>query len=273
MIKEGRGINNNIKEEVNKIWDIFLKKSYSTHNMSILYNDKIEKEYKLEFVKRNNYYSYLHVDKYKNCTISIGVPINGKENKTKELITHELTHLIEIIGLQKKKYPKYYNIKKSLISYESKSKVIDLIVHCIYKTLDNEINANVAQTYTYLDGFGYMSSKEYLEKLKEFSEWEEYNNILNISKDNVKSKVSVWEIKELNDIFLLNNVKTIKNFNIDDWFDFWFNIFNKKSNLYLRRSKRIISEIVDKYKHFENYDTIPKDYSIIMDYSEFISNK
>lgn len=82
-----------------------------------------------------------------------------------------------------------------------------------------------------------MSSKEYLEKLKEFSEWEEYNNILNISKDNVKSKVSVWEIKELNDIFLLNNVKTIKNFNIDDWFDFWFNIFNKKSNLYLRNPK------------------------------------
>ena len=269
MINEGKGISDVVKDEVDNIWDIFQQNSYSTHNLKIGYDKIGFKEYEIKFVERNNYYSHLNVDKFRNCSITIGIPPNGKENRVKEVISHELTHLIEIIGLNKKDYPRYCDIKKSLMEFEPKTKAGELISHCIYKTLDNEVNANVAQTYVYLNNFGMMSKSNYLDKLKEYSEWIEYNNILRISKENIKSKVDPSEIEDLNDILIKNNVNTIKLFNIDNWFNFWFKIFHRKSNIYVKKSQRIIDEVMDKYKHFEGYSTIPNDGKII-DYYPYV---
>jgi hypothetical protein len=269
MINEGRRISDVIKDEVDNIWNLFQRNSYSTHDLTIGYDKIGFKEYEIEFVERNNYYSHLNVDKFRNCSITIGIPPNGKEKRVKEVISHELTHLIEIIGLNKKDYPSYWNIKQSLMKFEPKTKAGELITRCIYKTLDNEINANVAQTYVYLNNFGIMSKSNYLDKLKEYSEWIEYNNILKISKEIIKSKVDPSEIERLNDILIKNDVNTIRSFNIDNWFNFWFKIFHKKSNIYLKNSQRIIDEVVDKYKHFEGYSTIPNDDKII-DYSPYI---
>lgn len=269
MINEGRGISDIIKDEVDIIWNLFEQNSYSTHNLTIGYEKIGFKEYELRFVERNNYYSHLNVDKYRNCSITIGIPTNGKEKRVKEVISHELTHLIEIIGLNKKDYPKYWSIKTSLMEFKPKTKAGELISHCIYKTLDNEINANVAQTYVYLNNFGIMSKFEYLKKLKEYSEWIEYNNILKIEKENIKSKVDRIEIEELNNILIKNGVKTVKSFNFDNWFNFWFKIFHRKSNIYIKNSKRIINEVLEKYKHFEKYSTIPNDGKIV-DYSPYI---
>lgn len=268
MINEGRGISDIIKSEVDNIWNLFQQNSYSAHSLAIGYDRIGFKEYELVFVERNNYYSNLNVDKFRNCIITIGIPPNGKERRVKEVITHELTHLIEIIGLNKKGYPRYWDIKKSLIEFEPKTKVGELISQCVYKTLDNEINANVAQTYVYLNNFGMMSKSNYLDKLKEYSEWIEYNNILKIDK-NIKSKVDPSEIEELNNILIRNGVNTIKSFNIDSWFNFWFKIFHIKSNTYLKKSQRIIDEVMDKYKHWEGYSTIPNDGKII-DYSPYL---
>lgn len=269
MINEGRGISDVVKDEVDNIWILFQQNSYSTHNLTIGYDKIGFKEYEIKFVERNNYYSHLNVDKFRNCSITIGIPPNGKERRVKEVISHELTHLIEIIGLNKKDYPRYWNIKQSLMEFEPKTKAGELITRCIYKTLDNEVNANVAQTYVYLNNFGIMSKSNYLDKLKEYSEWIEYNNILKISKDNIKSKVDTTEIEELNNILIKNGVDTIRSFNIDNWFNFWFKIFNRKANIYLKNSKRIIDEVMDKYKHWEGYSTIPNDGKVI-DYSPYI---
>ena len=199
MITEGRGISDIIKDEVSNIWNLFLNKSYSTHNLSIGYDKIGFKDYELKFVERNNYYSNINVDRFRNCIITMGIPPNGKEKRVKEVISHELTH---IIGLNKKDYPKYWNIKKSLIEFKPRTKAGELICHCIYKTLDNEINANIAQTYIYLNNFGMLPKSEYIEKLKEYSEWIEYNNIIKIKKDNIKSKVLKSEIEELNIILI-----------------------------------------------------------------------
>jgi hypothetical protein len=269
MINEGKGISDVVKDEVDNIWNLFKQNSYSTHNLTIGYDKIGFKEYEIKFVERNNYYSHLNVDKFRNCSITIGIPPNGKERRVKEVISHELTHLIEIIGLNKKDYPRYWNIKQSLMEFEPKTKAGELINHCIYKTLDNEINANVAQTYVYLNNFGMMSKSNYLDKLKEYSQWIEYNNILKISKDNIKSKVDITEIEELNNILIKNGVDTIRSFNIDNWFNFWFKIFNRKANIYLKNSQRIIDEVMDKYKHWEGYSTIPNDGKVI-DYSPYI---
>lgn len=270
MIKEGKGISDVIKNELDNIWNLFQQNSYSTHNLTIGYDKIGFKEYELKFVERNNYYSNLNVDKFRNCFITIGIPPNGKEKRVKEVISHELTHLIEIIGLNKKDYPSYWNIKTSLMEFKPKTKAGDLISHCIYKTLDNEINANVAQTYVYLNNFGMMSKPNYLDKLKEYSEWIEYNNILKLDKENIKTKVDPSEIEELNNILIKNGVGTIKSFNIDNWFNLWFKIFHRKSNVYIKNSQKIIDEVLDKYKYWEGYSTIPKDYNIIIDYSPYI---
>lgn len=269
MINEGKGISDVVKDEVDNIWNLFQQNSYSTHNLTIGYDKIGFKEYEIKFVERNNYYSHLNVDKFRNCSITIGIPPNGKERRVKEVISHELTHLIEIIGLNKKDYPRYWNIKQSLMEFKPKTKAGELITRCIYKTLDNEVNANVAQTYVYLNNFGIMSKSNYLDKLNEYSEWIEYNNILKISKENIKSKVDPSEIEDLNNILIKNGVNTIRSFNIDNWFNFWFKTFHRKSNIYLENSQRIIDEVVDKYKHFEGYSTIPND-GKIMDYSPYI---
>jgi hypothetical protein len=115
-----------------------------------------------------------------------------------------------------------------------------------------------------------MSYENYLNKLKEYSEWIEYINILKIDKDKIKSNILESEISELNNILLKNKVKTIKEFNIDKWFDFWFDIFNNKSLAYIKKSKRIINEVIKKYQKFEEYSTIPNDSSIVMDYEKWI---
>lgn len=269
MINEGKGISDVVKDGVDNIWNLFQQNSYSTHNLTIGYDRIGFKEYEIKFVERNNYYSNLNVDKFRNCSITIGIPPNGKERRVKEVISHELTHLIEIIGLNKKDYPRYWNIKQSLMEFEPKTKAGELITHCIYKTLDNEINANVAQTYVYLNNFGMMSKSNYLDKLKEYSEWMEYNNILKISKDNIKSKADTTEIEELNNILIKNGVDTIRSFNIDNWFNFWFKIFHRKAKIYIKNTQRIIDEVMDKYKHWEGYSTIPNDGKVI-DYSPYI---
>lgn len=270
MINEGKGISDIIIENVDKIYKLFLENSYSTHTLSIGYEKIGFKEYELKFIERNNYYSNLMVDRFRNCIITIGIPRNGKEKRVKEVISHELTHLIEVIGIGKKDYPRYWNIKKSIMEFQPKTKIGELLSHSIYKTLDNEINANIAQTYVYLNNFGIMSKSGYLDKLIEYSEWIEYNNILKLNKENIKSKADPLEIEELNNILLKNGVKTIKIFNLDNWLNFWFNIFKRKSNIYINNSQRIIDEVLKKYKHFEGYSTIPNDSSKIIDYDPYI---
>jgi hypothetical protein len=182
MINEGKGISDIIKEDVDKIYQLFLDNYYSTHNLSIGYEKVGFKDYELKFIERNNYYSNLKVDRFRNCFITIGIPPNGKEKRVKEVISHELTHLIEILGIGKKDYPRHWNIKKSIMEFQPKTKAGEILSHSIYKTLDNEINANVAQTYVYLNNFGIMSNSEYFNKLMEYSEWIEYNNILKSEK-------------------------------------------------------------------------------------------
>jgi hypothetical protein len=270
MINEGKGISDIIKDDIDKIYQLFLDNSYSTHKLLIGYEKIGFKDYELKFIERNNYYSNLRVDRFRNCFITIGIPPNGKESRLKEVISHELTHLIEIIGIGKKDYPKHWNIKKSIMEFQPKTKAGEIMVHSIYKTLDNEVNANVAQTYVYLNNLGVMSKSGYINKLMEYSEWIEYNNILKLNKENIKSKVNQIEIEELNNILLKNGVKTIKKFNFENWFNFWFRILQRKSNIYINNSQRIIDEVIKRYKHFEEYSTIPNDSSKVIDYTPYL---
>jgi len=40
-----------------------------------------------------------------------------------------------------------------------------------------------------------------------------------------------------------NGVKTISSYNISSWLIYWFKIFNRKANIFLNNSERILKEI------------------------------
>ena len=269
---EGLGINNLIKIAVDDIWQLFIQNKYEFLN-KYTFGDTIigYTDISIIFTEKNNYNSNITIPNGK-YQIVIGIPINGKENRVKEVISHELTHLVELLHLNGKNFPKYNNIKKALVAFNPTDKKLLDIKHFFYKTLDNEINANIAQTYIYLKNLGILSNSEYLEKLLIYPTYVEYSNIAKLSSTQLIKNINITEIKEFNDILIKNGVKTVDTSNIIDWIDFWNNIFKKKSNLYLKKAKRIISEIENDYKHYEDYSTLPTNDSLSVDYNKYIYN-
>ena len=170
MINEGRGISDVIKEDVDKIYQLFLDNSFSTHTYKFGKGKLGFRDLTIKFNHLNNYYSNIQIDKLNNITVNIGIPTNGKEKRVKENIVHELTHVIEILGIgPDKEYPKYNRIKLSLREFKDypMSKAMEFITDVFYKTLDNEVNANVAQTYIYVKSDGRSSKEEALIRLKD----------------------------------------------------------------------------------------------------------
>lgn len=273
MLNEGKGISEVIKEDVNKIWELFLNSPYSTHFYKFG-NDKVGyKELTIKFNHINNYYSNIQIDKLNNITVNIGIPTNGKEKRVKENISHELTHVIEILGLNGKDYPRYNKIKLSLREFENypKSKSMVFITDVFYKTLDNEINANVAQTYIYVKSDGRCSKEEAIKKLKKWETYKLYDNIKNIKLKNLLLDLKQKEVNDFNNILIKNKVKTISSINIDIWLNYWFKIFKRKSDIFIKNSERILKEIEKDWEMFENYVN-NEDSSKIIDYSPYISD-
>jgi len=273
MINEGKGISDIIKEDVDKIYQLFLDNSYSTHTHRFG-NDKLGfKNLTIKFNHLNNYYSNIQIDKLNNITVNIGIPTNGKEKRIKENISHELTHVIEIIGLGDKDYPKYNRIKLSLREFKDQpiSKAMDFITDVFYKSLDNEINANVAQTYIYVKSDGRCSEIEALRRLNDWETYKFYWNIKNIKLDILEDKLSKDEVDLFNSLLIKNGVRTISSDNISNWLRYWFKIFNRKADIFLNNSERILKEIEEDWKKFESYATsIPNDSSKIIDYTTYL---
>ena len=99
-----------------------------------------------------------------------------------------------------------------------------------YKTLDNEINANVAQTYIYVKSDGRCSEIEALRRLNDWETYKFYNNIKNIKLDILEDKLSKDEVDLFNSLLIKNGVRTISSDNISNWLRYWFKIFNRRLN-------------------------------------------
>jgi hypothetical protein len=272
MINEGRGISNTIKEDVDKIYKLFLDNSYSTHTYKFG-SDKLGfRDLTIRFNNINNYYSNIQIDKSNIITVNIGIPTNGKEKRIKENITHELTHVVEILGLGNKDYPKYNKIKISLREFKDQpiSKAMDFITDVFYKTLDNEINTNVAQTYIYVKSDGRCSEIEALTRLNNWETYKFYNNINNIKLDILEEKLSKEEVSQFNTLLIKNGVKTISSDNISNWLTHWFKIFKIKSDIFLKNSERILKEIEEDWKEFESYTTHIPGFPKNIDYTGYL---
>lgn len=273
MINEGKGISDVIKEDVDKIYQLFLDNSFSTHTYKFGKEKLGFRDLTIKFNHLNNYYSNIQIDKLNNITVNIGIPTNGKEKRVKENITHELTHVMEILGLSNKEYPKYNRIKLSLREFKDypMSNAMEFLTDVFYKTLDNEVNANVAQTYIYVKSDGRCSKEEALNRLKEWETYKLYDSIKSIKLDILENKLTRDEVNNFNSILTKNGVKTISSDNIMIWLNYWFKIFRRKADIFLKNSERILEEIEEDWKIYEQYvSSIPKDYDKVIDYSPYI---
>lgn len=273
MNNEGKGISDLIKEDVDKIYQLFLDNSFSTHNYKFGKEKLGFRDLTIKFNHLNNYYSNIQIDKLNNITVNIGIPTNGKEKRVKENIAHELTHVMEILGLSDKEYPKYNRIKLSLREFKDypMSKAMEFITDVFYKTLDNEVNANVAQTYIYVKSDGRCSKEQALFRLKEWETYKVYDSIKNIKLEILENKLTSEEVNHFNSLLIKNDVKTISSDNIMIWLNYWFKIFKRKADIFLKNSERILEEIEEDWKIYEQYvSSIPNDYGKVIDYSPYI---
>ena len=72
------------------------------------------------------------------------------------------------------------------------------------------------------------------------------------------------EREYFNSLLIKNNVTTIASDNILIWLNHWFKIFRRKAAIFLKNSERILGEIEDDWKKYEQYvSTIPNDGKII----------
>jgi hypothetical protein len=273
MINEGRGISELNKEETENIFNIFINNPFSDFEHQILNrNVKInfrEGNYDSRFYKKNGDY-YLHF----TC------PYNFDDVKLKSIITHELNHFIEISKIEDNKfrYPNYNKIKKSLIEFQPKNKQLEFFKHLIYKTLDNEINANVSQTYIYLRSFN-SSDKNFLkERLDEYDVRKEYKDLLNFNITKFKSDLISNNIDfiEFNEILLKNRVGDFLDFlnnktSIEKYINSWFKIIRSNIKKLLKKQENIINEVIEDIDNLNNYTTdYPLSEKIILNYNNYL---
>lgn len=274
MISEGRGISDLNKEETDNIFDIFKKEGYKTFTYQIL-NRSVEITF-----KEGNYDSKFY-KKSGNYYLLITAPEKYNDLKLKTIITHELNHFIEVSKIEDNKFrlPNYNKIKKSLIDFNPISKQLIFFKHLIYKTLDNEINANIAQTYTYLRSFNSQDEKYLKSKLEDYDLRKEYKNLLNFNISKFKNDIKLNKINfnDLNKELIRNNVDDFLDFlyekNIDKYIDNWFKIIKSNINKLLKKQNKIIKEVIEDINNLNNYSTeYPINEKTIFNFKEYLKD-
>ena len=269
MINEGRGISNLNKIETDNIFKIFEKNGFSSFDHQIL--NRVMKitfeigNYDSKFYKNHGVYYLL-----------VTCPENYDDLKLKCIITHELTHFIEVSRIEDKRYtyPNYNNIKKSLIEFNTNDRSLVFFKHLIYKSLDNEINANVSQTYTYLKNFNSIDINFLKTKLEEYPIRKEYKDLFNFNINKFKNdlKDNNLNLDEFNNILIKNNVGDfldfVKNKREDDlYIDRWVKVIKSNISKLLSKQDNIIKEFIED----QNYSTdLPLSENLIMGYKEYL---
>lgn len=272
MINEGRGISELNKEETENLFNIFKKDGYQTFDYQILNRivevTFLEGNYDSKFYKKNGKYYLL-----------ITCPKDYNDLKLKTIITHELNHFIEVSKIEDKKYryTNYNKIKKSLIEFNPYCKQLQFFKHVIYKTLDNEVNAVVSQTYTYLRGFNSFDEDYLKSKLEEYGVRKEYQDLLNFNVSKFKDDIKLNKIDftEFNEILIKNGVDNFLDFiyerSIDKYIDNWFKIIKSNIKKLLNKQDNVIKEVIEDIDKLNKYSSeYPISEKVILNYFEYL---
>lgn len=285
-INENRGISNFIKKlatrvsgsifkEYEKVSDELLAEF--TININIKF-DEIDKINHIAIIVRSeecNYHSKFITngsDLLNDLCLEFDLPKKSDldYNYLHELIIHELTHLYEYynIVVNRREFPLYNKIKKSLVRTikQDDFDIFSYFRNLVYLTLDNELNARIAQTYQLLK-FEKINDKDQLFNiLKTKHIWKKYKEIESFSPKKYTSDLielvgldfSKILINQFNKELRLNGVdfSFIKDTNTKEdvikYFNSWKKRFNYKLKKHLIKLRRVIDEVVKDQKKSDN---------------------
>jgi len=179
-----------------------------------------------------------------------------------EIVSHELTHLYEFynIVINNKKLPLYNNIKKALIQTISQDNfdIFSYFRNIVYLTLDNELNARVAQTYQLLKFKNIKDKPQLFNILKTTHIWKKYKEIDNFNtKSYTNYLIEILGInltcilinefnKELKNNFInFSFITNVSNENeIIEYFNNWNKRFKYKLKKHILKLNKVIDEVV-----------------------------
>jgi hypothetical protein len=181
-----------------------------------------------------------------------------------ELVIHEMTHLYEYYNIvkNKKAFPLYDKIKKSLIRTlkQDEFDVFSYFRNLVYLTLDNELNARVAQTYQLLKFQNIKSKDLLLNNLKTTHIWKKYKEIDNfnpkkytsdllefIGLDLTKILINQFNLELKNNDIDFKFIKNVENeLDILLYFNNWNKRFKYKLKKHLNKLNRVVDEVIEK---------------------------
>ena len=268
-----------IKEYTEIIYNL-----YKNFGLKTIKHDFNNKDFKLKNCKitfTNSGNSYFTVD---NC-ISEKEYISGfvfhiNVNDIKSNSTHELLHAKEFYDIKKKNIllPFYDTVKKALISTNNQENTpFKVFRNFIYITLDNELNARIAQIYPFLISLQ-TNNYKILKKELELSEiFKTYWNIKSfdsirmykylIKRLNIQS--ICYLINELNseikDIYFYKKQKELDRFyifindlvndenDVINYFNKWNKLFKLKANKHIQKLYDMIDVVIIDYNDKKNY--------------------
>jgi len=267
-LNEGKGISNFIKIlsttivgsifKDNKVFDVEI----DIPELDLIKKLSIEivnisKNYQASFtVKKNSKKDILN-----NLLIKIDLPLieNVDHYYLIEIITHELTHLYEFYNIVKnnKKLPLYNNIKKSLIQTINQDTfdIFSYFRNIVYLTLDNELNARVAQTYQLLKFKKIKDKNQLFNILKTTHIWKKYKEIENFNSKSYTSDLleilgidlTCILINEFNTELKANfiNFSFITKVNTEKEIFTYFNSWNKRFKYKLKKHILKLNKVID----------------------------
>lgn len=274
FLTEGRGISDLIKQYSVIILD-YLKENEYKQILEFNYSQLPLIDLRVNFNISNDYhglfdpsFSYLKDNKLYNIVINIEIPEKYDDIKILGILSHELTHVKEFyeidlknLTLKVKIHPIHIDIKQINKEFIKQYSTFDNFYDLIYLSVDDEMNARIAQLYHYLYEFKNKDKDFLFEKVKEHKNWEYVEMLKNF--DSVKfieyninkisrlglEKITIDLIEKFKDKNLNKRSKMLtfidKNLSIEDFYNEWKNYFNKKADQHIERIKYQIKEVIE----------------------------
>ena len=265
-INESKGISNFIKKISNEIISEIYKnyKSFD-HKISVSEMKLINNIYINIINIKSNYNSKFYVsdnnDILNNLCIEFDIPLknNLDIHYFHEIIIHEITHLYEFYNIvqNERNFPLYNNIKKSLVKTirQDNFDIFSYFRNLVYLSLDNELNARVAQTYQLLKSKNINNKEQLLNILKTTHIWKKFKEIENFNPKKYTSDLveilgldlTLILINEFNDELRKNSITFSFISNVNDKNDIikYFNSWNKRFKYKLKKHLLKLDTIID----------------------------
>jgi hypothetical protein len=211
-----------------------------------------------------------------NVRIDLQIDNNFNTIKIKEIITHELNHILEYYKIKSKnlllkidieRNPNYISVRKSINSVNFNENELNYFKYLIYLSLDTEYNARIAQLFQYLSAFNTKDKNELLQKLDDSETFKVYNylstfnpnKIINDLYNKIGKEATINELNKLNTEFLNNGlcklngykfIKIINETNILEYLNKWEKLFKIKNTKHKEKMNAVIDKIIK-----EGYET------------------